>query len=101
MDKLVVLDLGCWPRAAKVLDDPHKGRSTVLSYLPDKRMLLTGHFAIPAKPPEILERPKRGRECGSLEIDAGFVGGWPSDSAGSEGLAHRSGSRLFPGRGRA
>jgi WD40 repeat protein len=45
----LIWDVGLAP--PRSLADPHKGRSTVLNYLPDKRMLLTGHFVIPPEPP--------------------------------------------------
>ncbi len=41
----VIWDVGLAP--PRLLADPHKGRTTVLSYRPDKSMLVTGHFAIP------------------------------------------------------
>jgi len=45
----LIWDVG--PAPPTLLADPHKGRTTVLSYLPDKRMLLTGHFVIEPEPP--------------------------------------------------
>src|SRR5438477_1485713 len=43
---LLVWDVGA--AAPRLLADPHEGRSTVLTYLPERRMLLTGHFGKPS-----------------------------------------------------
>ena len=60
----LIWDVGLAP--PRLLADPHEGRSTVLSYLPEKRMLLTGHFGIPARATRrIPRRLGRGRGGGS------------------------------------